>query len=804
MKTKERWYFDDIPGVIAQLTLEEKARLIGGATFFGSYPVERLGIPRLQLLDGATGLNYEQIFGDITQYCDWSHSQARKDAEGENLQDVNMIGSTALAHVIAYYFEPEKLKEEELPLYHWIKGIMDERLKGEDYAPGCYPPGTLLGCTWNKDVVRAVGEALSLECCLLGIHILLGPNINLLRDPRNGRFFEAYSEDPYLIKQLGPSIVQGIQSHGVVATVKHYAANSQETNRLGVDETISRRALEEMYLPGFKACVQEGKTRAIMNSYNNINGVASTENKWLLQDKLRDEFGFDGIVMSDWGAVTNQKAAFHGGTNYTMPGPYDYQGIIDLVNSGDIDEATLDSYVAMYLELINWIGQHRPEDITKTHSVSDILAQTDQAAYEAAKEGIVMLKNTGLCPLDADKKVAIVGTGSRRMMECGTGSAGIDTSRYGDFAKELGAFHTVVDDVRHADVAVVVCSMNGMEGNDRNDLFLQSEDRALLKELKDMGKDVILVLNTSGPMDLQQEDTDNVKAIFATFLCGMKGAKALAELISGKSNPSGKLAFTFPKRLEDVPSYFNFPGDGYHVNYGEGIFVGYRYYDTKKIAPKYAFGYGLSYTQFAVDYDELPQQEQNGSSVELKVRVKNIGDMAGSEVVQIYAHDPYAVLTKPKKELVAFEKVYLEPGEEKILTITVQMEELKSFDPNLGEDGAWALEGGYYDLILATSSFDEDQKAVARIHCIGDEAYWYGTESTVKIICEQPQLYQFVREAWAAQGWDLGVIENNYQYSPHRKLKEMIPDLLPHERTPEKVEAFLEMFAKGAATVIKE
>ena len=237
----------EIQEIIKNMTLEEKSHLVNGATFFGSYGIDRLGVPRMQLLDGATGMNLEQVFGDMTEYEDWSNAEERKQIDADTSKPVNMIGSTRLVHVIEHYFEPEKLSEDEKVLYGWVKKHMDVRLQGKDYAPGCYPPGILLGCTWNPEVIRKVGEALGLECCVYGVHFLLGPNVNILRDPRNGRLFEGYSEDPCVVSKLAPEIVKGIQSYGVSATVKHYAANSQETNRVGIDETISKRALEEIY-----------------------------------------------------------------------------------------------------------------------------------------------------------------------------------------------------------------------------------------------------------------------------------------------------------------------------------------------------------------------------------------------------------------------------------------------------------------------------------------------------------------------------------------------------------------------------
>lgn len=774
---------------VSELSLEEKAKLVNGATFFGSYGIDRLGIPRLQLLDGATGMNLEQLFGDITEYEDWSSSEERKTLDGEDAKPVNMIGSTMLVHVIKHYFEPEKLTDDELVLYRWIKKHMDERLRGQDYAPGCYPPGILLGCTWNPDVVRKVGEALGLECCLYGVHVLLGPNVNIHRDARNGRLFEGYSEDPCLVAKLAPEMVKGIQSFGVSATVKHFAANSQETNRVGINEHISRRALEEIYFPGFRACVQEGKTKSIMNAYNKINGQPCTENTWLLQDKLRDEFGFDGMIVSDWGAVKHPAEALISGTDLTMPGPANPDAIEEGVKTGVISIEKLDAACKRILDVTQWIGEHYKRDILDKYPIGKIWNETEQAAYDAACEGIIMLKNEGACPLSYGTRLALLGSGSRQLEECGAGSAGIDTSRHGDILGEMNRHFKVVP-LEEAEYAVVICSVPGMEGNDRRHLLIQEEDRVLLEDLHAQNKSVLLVLNTCGPVEMQGIDTENVKAVFAVFLPGMAGAKALADLLVGLVTPSGKLPITFPKQERDMPTYLNFPGDGYEVTYGEGIYVGYRYYNAKRIAPQYPFGYGLSYTQFACELKAVSCDAKKGR-VNVNVSVRNTGNYAGSEVVQIYIHDPYSTLPKPVKELKAFKKVHLKPGEEKQIVLTLEKMDFASFDTDLD---MFTVEDGYYDILAATSSADADVFGRERIYLDIESPYRYSADTPVKVIYEQKELLAYAYKAWEEEGWDTGIIDNNYEYSGHRPLREIITDLPEYMRGEEKVKHFVDCF----------
>lgn len=787
----------EIQEIIKNMTLEEKSHLVNGATFFGSYGIDRLGVPRMQLLDGATGMNLEQVFGDMTEYEDWSNAEERKQIDADTSKPVNMIGSTRLVHVIEHYFEPEKLSEDEKVLYGWVKKHMDVRLQGKDYAPGCYPPGILLGCTWNPEVIRKVGEALGLECCVYGVHFLLGPNVNILRDPRNGRLFEGYSEDPCVVSKLAPEIVKGIQSYGVSATVKHYAANSQETNRVGIDETISKRALEEIYFPGFRACVKEGGTKSIMNAYNRINGVRCTESAWLLEEKLRKDFGFDGMVMSDWGAVLDPAKALAGGTDLAMPGPGEPQAIYDAVKAATLSEEKVDQACERVLTAIKWITENYKKEEVDKLPVDEIIKQTDEAAYEAACEGIVLLKNDAACPLAKHTKIALLGSGHAQMLECGSGSAGIDTSRHGDVAAEFARYFDVVDEAQ-AEYVVMIGIVPGMEGNDRKTLALADEDLAVLKRLAQAGKNVILVLNTCGPIDMREIDTDNVKAVFATFLPGMAGAKALSDMIAGRVNPSGKLTITFPERIEDMPTYMNFPGDGYHVSYGEGIYVGYRYYDKKKLRPRYPFGYGMSYTTFDC---KLVDAAVDGDTIKVHTTVENTGKVAGSEVIQIYIHDPYSTLAKPEKELKAFEKVKLAPGEKKDVTFVIAIRDLASYDMDLEQ---FAVEEGYYDILAATSSAAEDVFGETRIYLDVKSPYSYSVDTQLKVICENEALLTAANQAWAAEGWDIGVIQNNYQYSPQKSLREILVDLDAHLRTEEKVAHFIAAFEEKVRTIKKK
>ena len=824
--------------IIQQMTLEEKARLVNGATFFGMAAIERLGIPRLQLLDGGTGMNFEQLFGDY-------YSQMEAETNSTN----GMMGSTVLTHVIDDYYHPEKLTEEELEVRSWIKERLESQTQS-DYAPGCFPPGILLGATFNKEVVRAVGEALGAEADLFGVDILLGtPNVNIHRDPLNGRLFEGYSEDPCLVSELAPELVKGVQKFGVAANVKHFAANNQETNRVGINETISERALKEIYLPGFKACVQEGQVKTVMSAYNRINGVPCTESHWLLTEELRDNWGFDGMVVSDWGAVYHPVEAIEAGNDLAMPGPIDGAPIVVAVQSGRLEESVLNQAVERLLKLIDdckqdvlkgqekvTIGTTEVELVDKEqgrYRKEQLMSATTKAAYDAAVEGIVLLKNeNNTFPLEREQvsKVVIVGSGAKQLLECGTGSAGITTNRTSSLTRglkdvlgeqkvfvpdnngydyfndiyseeilgklnntrteQIDNLHVPLQELSHV---VVVAKVSGMEGNDRNDLHLNLQDDMLMKELSELKKQhdmkITLVLNTCGPIETTpyEEFTD---AIFVTFLPGMEGGRALADLMVGKQSPSGKLPITFPKRYEDTPTYLNFPGDGYEVNYGEGIYVGYRYYDKKKIEPAYPFGYGLSYTTFDIKdlqmeaantTDEMQNKKLSGvetvifdNELKLTVTVQNTGERAGAEVLQIYISDTDATLPKPVKELKAFEKVWLEAGEMKEVTFTLNKEQFASYDIDYKE---WIAEEGYYDILVATSSAKQDVVQSERVYLVNQTPYSYGLNSTVKVLYEEPQLKECVKRLWDAKRWDWQIVESNYQYTANRKLSEIIPEM---------------------------
>lgn len=805
--------------ILGQMTLEEKASLVNGGSFFGMRGIERLGVERLQVLDGGTGMNFEQFFGDF-----YSQKEALESTNG-------MVGSSLLSHVIENFYEPEKLSEEEIVVYNEIREFLLTHT-GEDYAPGCFPPGILLGATFNPEVVREVGRALGREAKLFGVHFLLGtPNVNIHRDPKNGRLFEGYSEDPHVVSALAPELVKGVQEYGVAANVKHFAANNQETNRVGINETISERTLREIYLPGFEACVKEGGVKTVMSAYNKINGVACSENKWLLTELLREEWGFDGSVVSDWGAVYHPVEALAAGNDLAMPGPISGDTLVQAVKEGRLDESVLDTAVLRLLNLIAFCTQ----DIEKDTDLQKLQEDTDRAAYRAATEGIVLLKNeNGIFPLKEGTRVAVMGSGAKSVLACGSGSAGITTDRTSSIAESLTQFLgedrvTVIEQTyedleqlreilteKKIDTVIFSAVVGGMEGNDREDLHLSLDDTAGLlmletiqdacgKTVKDAcGIQIGLVLNTCGPVDIRDFE-DGLDGVWAMFLPGMKGGEALVDLMTGKVCPSGKLPLTFPVRYEDAPTSLHFPGEGYEAHYGEGIYVGYRYYDKKKIKPQYAFGYGLSYTEFVIDNfrfytaDGIEIEEEETPhflyNVSFAVDIANTGNMPGAQVIQIYVEDECSTLPKPVKELKAFEKVFLQPGEKKTVLFALEERDFASYDMDYHK---WMAEEGWYHILVATSAAPEDILMGHGVYYAGKNEYSYGLHSTVKTMYEVPDLKNALQQLWQAKGWDWKIIESNYQYTPNRILQEIVPEGELEQTMPE-----VQVFMKAVDEVVK-
>ena len=694
---------ESIPELIKVMTLEEKLLLLTGESMFKGNALEKYGIPAVFYLDGGTGINLIQILQDLYNHLP---EEVKSSPLFEEFD-------TKIPSILQYIQYPEKVKDLKdagmLELLEKVNEYIEDYVPDKQ-LPGCFPPGIVLASSWNKELIYQCGRALGKEAHYYKVDVLLGtPNVNVHRDPRGGRLFEGYSEDPCLVAGLAPSFVKGIQDEGITANVKHFAANNQETERMTVNEHISKRALEEIYFPGFKACVKEAGCKTVMSAYNAINGEHCAQNPWLLTNVLRDQWGFTGFVVSDWGAARNQAKAITAGNDVAMPGPRDIAPVIEAVKKGELSEEAIDKAVSNYLTVLLTmpiITGRRYKKLDREGS--------RKAAYDIVKDALILLKNKDYTlPLTKEANVCFYGEKSKQFIESGGGSANVvtseSTSLYECMTDLLGQEKITFEEIKkETDAVVITVGAMGREGADRGDLYLPWKERQLLErgisEAKEQNKKVIVILNVCGPVDLSDYEED-IDALLCIFIPGMEGGHVVADALVGNVNPSGKLPITFPKTYRDVPSCGNFPGRNNEVWYGEGIFVGYRYYDFRNVEPRYPFGFGLSYTSFEIRDIYVNKNTLNKDdakdAITLTLTIKNIGKMAGKEVIQLYIGEKAPVLVKPPKELKDFIKVELLPGEEKQLTFTITANELSSFDE---VTDSWQVQPDEYTLSIGTSS----------------------------------------------------------------------------------------------------
>ena len=711
--------------VIGAMTLEEKAHLVVGTGMAGfsgdsavigatrklvpgaagtTYPIERLGIPAVVLADGPAGLRIDpKREGDsATYYC--TH----------------------------------------------------------------FPIGTLLASTWDQELVESVGQSIGNEVLEYGADVLLAPALNIHRNPLCGRNFEYYSEDPLVSGKIAAAYVRGVQSNGVGTSIKHFAVNNQETNRMATDAHVSPRALREIYLKGFEIAVKESAPWTVMSSYNYLNGVYTSENKELQTTMLRDEWGFKGMVMTDWFGGKDAVAQMVAGNDMLQPGlPKQYEAIVKGVQDGALDEAILNQNVKRILEMILQTPRFKGYEYSNKPDLKAHAAVTRQSATE----GMVLLKNdNGALPLAADvKNVALFGCTSYDFIAGGTGSGNVNRAYTVSLLDGLKNAGYVVDEAlknsyeaylkaekerlskdkkewfmpdtrpaemavsaqvireqaAKADVALVTLGRTSGEFLDRMvaDFNLTKEEQNMLKAVSDVfhaaGKKVVVVLNIGGVIETASWKSAP-DAILCAWQAGQEGGNSVADVLSGKASPSGKLTMTFPVKFEDAASSDNFPIDMRvstdlmnkggkkndvknvdYTNYEEDIYVGYRYFDTFGKQVSYPFGYGLSYTTFA--YDKAAVKADNGAYT-VSVEVKNTGKVAGKEVVQLYVSAPDVAANKPEKELKAFAKTKeLKPGEAVVVTLKVNADDLASYDEAAS---AWVVTPGNYKFLVGASSRD--------------------------------------------------------------------------------------------------
>lgn len=649
-----------ISEIIKEMTLEEKASLCSGSDFWHTQPIERLEIPAVMMSDGPHGLR-------------------KQEGEGDHL------------------------------------GL------NESIEAVCFPAACAAASSFDTQLMERMGEILGEECQAEDLSILLGPAVNIKRSPLCGRNFEYLSEDPYLTGKMAAAYIRGVQSWNVGTSMKHFAANNQEYRRMSCSSEVDERTLREIYLPAFEIAVKEAQPKTIMCSYNKINGVYAADNEWLLTKILRDEWGFEGFVVTDWGAVSDRVQGIRAGLDLEMPssGGVNDARIVEAVRNGTLDEALLDQAVERILKVIFSYVEHRnPQAVFNREA-------DHEKAVELETECAVLLENDGILPLKEKQKVVYIGGFAANPRYQGGGSSHIRAAKVtsawesaqkkercvsyvegfstdGDMSDET-MLQEAVAAAQEADVAVIFAGLpDSFEGEsyDRTDMKLPACQNRLINAVTSVQSHTVIVLHNGSPVECPW--ADNVAAVLEMYLGGEGVGDACDRLLWGEANPCGRLAETFPLRLEDNPSYLNFPGNGKTVRYAEGVYVGYRYYDTKKQPVRWAFGHGLSYTNFSYSNLRLSSLAMKDEDVvEVSVDITNSGSMAGKEVVQMYVSDQNDTFGRPSKELKGFSKIRLKPGETKTVTMQLTARDLSYYHTELGD---WYAPGGVYAILIGHAS----------------------------------------------------------------------------------------------------
>ncbi|WP_268912326.1 beta-glucosidase [Lentilactobacillus sp. SPB1-3] len=654
--------------LIDKLTLKEKAALVSGKDFWYTAKIDHSDLPVIMMTDGPSGLR-KQV----------------DNPEGLSLNDS-------------------------------VQAV-------------CFPASALTACSFNRQKLNMLGHQLGLAAKAEGISVLLGPGINLKRSPLAGRNFEYFSEDPYLAGELAAAYVKGVQKEHVGVSVKHFAANNRENQRFTVSSNIDERTLREIYLSAFEKVVKKAEPATLMSSYNSINGTPSSQNKWLLTDILRNEWNFKGLVMSDWGAVSDHATAIKAGLDLEMPGKGEesVQEIIDAVQNGNLSEQDLNKSVSRVIKMVeDW---HLSGNETKFYDMD----KQHEFARELAADSFVLLKNNqSVLPIKPNDKIAIVGQLAANPRYQGSGSSHVNPyhlvtplDRINQVrtdavfepgysldddnidSEEIGKAVGISKNVDKVIVFAGYPERMESEGFDKDNIDLPANQNKLIQEISKVNKNVIVVLQNGSVVNMPW--ADNVAAILETYLAGEAVGEATWDVLSGSVNPSGRLAETFPVKLEDNPSFLSFGSDLENENYREGLFIGYRYYDKKKMPVRFPFGFGLSYTTF--DYEQLRTGVRE-DDVQVELLVKNTGKYAGSQSIQVYVGNLTSMVEKPVKTLAGFDKIHLEPGEEKSVTITLDKRAFSWYDTS---HKRWQSDNGHYKIFIGESSLDIKQQTTVNI-----------------------------------------------------------------------------------------
>ena len=645
-----------IKEIVAKMTLEEKAALTSGLDNWSTKGVDHLGVPKLRMSDGPHGLRLDPSIG-----------------EDKNTSAV------------------------------------------------CFPADCLTASSFDTEVAKMVGKGIAEECLAEHVEIILGPALCTKRSPLCGRNFEYMSEDPFIAGEMSAAYINGVQSKGVGTSAKHFFANSQEHRRLTSSSNADERTLRELYLTNFEIAIKKAQPWTVMASYNKINGTYATEHTKYIEDMLYGEWGYTGFVVSDWGATHDRVGAVKGGTALTMPSDTDNDyKIVEAVNSGELDEKQLDKLCERIIEVTYRAKESKVE---KVRNFEEALS----CAQNAAEQSIILLKNDGVLPINKDKKVAFIGKYAQTPRYQGGGSSHINSYRVSSALDAVKGLAVVtyaegyVDNTEKTDealkaeaiqvanavdVAIVFAGLPESfesEGYDRNHMRMPACQNELIEAVAEANPNTIVVLHNGAPIEMPW--IDKVKGVVETYLAGDAVGGAIVNILFGKVNPSGRLPESFPKQLEHSSSYLFYTGDNDNVEYREGVFVGYRYYETKKIDVLFPFGYGLSYTTF--EYSNLQLDKENIDSEKetliVSVDVTNTGTIEGKEVVQLYVAPHKGVIIRPIKELKGFTKINLKPGETNTVTFTLDK---RSFAYWCNEINEWQVESGNYDIVIGKNAHD--------------------------------------------------------------------------------------------------
>lgn len=667
--------------LISQMTLKEKASLCSGKDFWHLKSIERLGLPEIMVCDGPHGLR-------------------KQNAENKKV------------------------------------GI------GNSYPATCFPTAVTTACSWDRDLIYKMGQALAEECLQHGVSVLLGPGVNMKRSPLCGRNFEYFSEDPELAGEMGASFIAGVQSKGIGTSLKHFAGNSQEMKRMTSNSIIDERALREIYLRAFEKAVKKSQPWTVMNAYNLLNGTYCSENDWLQNKVLRDEWGFKGAVVSDWGAVNDRVAGLNAGNDLEMPssGGVNDAKIVEAVKCGVIDETTLDERVDKLIDIILKGAANKKPGYKFDVKAHNLLSR------QIAEQSMVLLKNDGnILPLKRveGEYVAVIGAFADNPRYQGAGSSIINPTmidsgrrafnnspisvkfadgydRSGKRKNEDAYITEACNLAKNASKAVVFIGLTDdyeSEGFDRSTMKLPDGHNRLVEAVSRVNDNVIVVLEGGSPVEMPW--ADDVKAILNAYLGGQSVAPAIVDVLTGKANPCGKLAETYPICIKDTPTSFRYPDSKEDVQYRESIFIGYRYYDKVERNVRFPFGFGLSYTSF--EYSDIKLKKKNltkGEGAKVTFTIKNTGDVAGSEIAQVYVAKPESKIFRAPKELKGFVKIHLEPGEEKKVSVELD-DRAFAFWNTATED--WCVESGEYKILVGASSRDIRLEAAAKMKSEDDE-----------------------------------------------------------------------------------